>query len=44
MKIISNDFRDALRGIKQLNGRITYISGDTPYILTTEDNYNLDTY
>ena len=43
MKTISNDFRDALRGIKQLNGRITYISGDTPYILTTEDNYNLDT-
>ena len=43
MKTISNDFRDALRGIKQLNGRITYTSEDTPYILTTEDNYNLDT-
>jgi hypothetical protein len=43
MKTISNDFRDALRGIKQLNGRVTYISGDTPYILTTEDNYNLNT-
>ena len=43
MKTISNDFRDALRGIKQLNGRITYMSESTPYILTTEDNYNLDT-
>lgn len=43
MKIISNDFRDALRGIRQLNARVTYISGDTPYILTTENNYYLDT-
>ena len=43
MKTITNSFRDALRGIRQLNARVTYISGDTPYILTTENNYYLDT-
>lgn len=38
MKLVSNEFYEKLRGIKETNAIITYKSSEISYILTTEDN------
>lgn len=43
MRTFSNNFRESLRGVRQLQGIVTYFSEDSFYILTTEDSNNLTT-
>ena len=43
MKTISNNFREALRGVRQLSAFVTYQSDDGTYLLTTEDEFELTT-
>lgn len=43
MKTFSNNFRNALRGIRELNAIVSYYSGEGYYVLTTEDDIGLTT-
>lgn len=43
MKIFSNNFRNSLRGIRELNAIVSYYSGEGYYVLTTEDDIGLTT-
>lgn len=43
MRAFSDNFRESLRGVRQLQGIVTYFSEDSFYILTTEDSNNLTT-
>lgn len=43
MRTFGNNFRESLRGVRQLQGIVTYFSEDSFYILTTEDSNNLTT-
>ena len=43
MRTFSDNFRESLRGVRQLQGIVTYYSEDSFYVLTTEDSNNLTT-
>lgn len=43
MKKVSNDFRKALRGIRQIDSVLSYVSDESYYVLTTEGSNDIIT-